>query len=186
MTIIGISGARGSFSEQAAREYVRTNNISDFRLEYLISAENVLTTLNQGKIDLGIFPIENSNGGVVLEAIYAMSKHIFNIKNIFEIPVIHCLLVAPGTKKETIAKIASHPQAIKQCKMYLKRIWPKAGLEERDDTAHAAEDLKNKVLSATTAVIAPESCAKLYNLEILEKGIQDLKFNYTSFLAVKK
>lgn len=186
MTTIGISGAHGSFSEQAAQEYIRTNNINNYQLEYLISAENVLQNLNQGKINLGIFPIENSNGGIVVEAVHAMSRHTFNIKNIFEIPIIHCLLVIPGTKKEAIAKIASHPQAIKQCKMYLKRVWPKAELEERDDTAHAASDLKNGVLPASTAVIAPEPCAKLYNLKILEKDIQDLKFNYTSFLAVQK
>ena len=88
--------------------------------------------------------------------------------------------------KENIKTIASHDQAIKQCKMYLKRIWPKATLEETSDTAKAAEDLSKGKLPKTTAVIASENCAKLYELKILEKGIQDLKFNFTSFLAVKK
>lgn len=184
--LIGLSGAHGSFSEQAAGEYARVNNLSKLKLEYLISVENVLTALDEGKIDLGIFPIENSNGGVVLEAIRAMSQHIFNIKNIFEIPVIHCLLAMPNIKKEDIKKISSHDQAIKQCKMYLRRRFPQTEIIEWPDTAKAAKDLSGGKLTLDTAVIAPESCAKLYGLEILEKGIQDLKFNYTSFLAVTK
>ncbi|MDD3190115.1 MAG: prephenate dehydratase domain-containing protein [Candidatus Pacebacteria bacterium] len=184
--IIGVSGAIGSFSEQAAKEYCRNKKIEDYKLEYLISVENVLSALKKEKINLGIFPIENSNGGIVIESVYAMSRYIFNIQELFEIPVIHCLLVKPGIKKEDIKTIASHDQAIKQCKMYIKRSWPSAAIEQRDDTAKAAKDLSEGVLTDDTAVLAPESCAKLYNLEILEKGVQDLKFNFTSFLVVTK
>jgi len=184
--IIGVSGAIGSFSEQAAREYCRNKNIENYKLEYLISVENVLNALASEKIDMGIFPIENSNGGIVIESVYAMSRYIFKIQELFEIPVIHCLLVKPGVKREDIKTIASHDQAIKQCKMYIKRNWTDINIEQRDDTAKAAKDLSEGILTPTTAVLAPESCAKLYNLEILEKGVQDLKFNFTSFLAVEK
>ena len=184
--IIGVSGAKGSFSEQAAKDLARKNNIKNYKIKYLISVENVLEALDKKEIDLGVFPIENSNGGVVLEAIHAMSRHIFKIKELFEIPVIHCLLVHKNASKEDIKTIASHDQAIKQCKMYLKRIWPKAALEETTDTAKAAEDLSKGNLPKTTAVIASENCARLYGLKILEKSIQDLKFNFTSFLAVEK
>ena len=184
--IIGVSGARGSFSEQAAEEFARKNNLKNNQIKYLISAENTLKALDNKKIDLGIFPIENSNGGVVLEAIYAISRHIFKIKELFEIPVIHCLLAHKNAKRNNIKTIASHDQAIKQCKMYLKRVWPKTALKETSDTAKAAEDLSKNKLPKTTAVIASENCAKLYGLKILEKGVQDLKFNFTSFLAVEK
>lgn len=184
--IVGVSGAQGSFSEQAALDYLRKHNIEDYEIKHLISVENVLTALDEGQIEMGIFPIENSNGGIVIEAVYAMSRHMFKIKEIFEIPVIHCLLVKPGTKAENIKKIASHDQALKQCRMYLRRNWGKVELEERDDTAKAAKDLSEGKLGPDTAVIAPEGAAKIYGLDILEKGIQDLKFNFTSFLAVEK
>lgn len=185
-TIIGVSGAVGSFSEAAAKEYCRKQDVKDCKIEYLVSVENVLNALENGKINLGIFPIENSNGGIVIESVYAMSRYIFNIRELFEIPVIHCLLVKPDTKKEIITTIASHDQALKQCKMYIRRNWANVGIEERDDTAKAAKDLSEGILPPTTAVIAPEGCAELYGLEILEKGVQDLKFNFTSFLAVTK
>jgi len=184
--VIGVSGAIGSFSEQAAKEYCRAHKFENYKLEYLISVENVLNALENKKIDMGVFPIENSNGGVVIESVYAMSRYIFQIHELFEIPVIHCLLAKPGVTKEDIKTIASHDQAIKQCKMYIKRNWTNANIEERDDTAKAAKDLSEGILPADTAVLAPESCATLYGLDILEKGVQDLKFNFTSFLAVTK
>lgn len=183
---IGISGEIGSFSEQAAKEYCRKNKIDNHEIKYLISVENVLTALDKQDINLGIFPIENSNGGIVIESVYAMSRHLFKIKELFEIPVIHCLLVKPETKKENIKNIASHDQALKQCKMYLRRQWPTAHLQEREDTAKAAKDLSEGKLSADTAVLAPENCAILYNLVVLEKGVQDLKFNFTNFIAAEK
>lgn len=184
--IIGVSGARGSFSEAAAKEYCRKNTIENYELEYLISVENVLSALDESKIDMGIFPIENSNGGIVIESVYAMSRHLFDIKELFEIPVIHCLLVMPGMKGEDIKTVASHDQALKQCKMFLRRRFPTAEIIERDDTAKAARDLAQGILAPDTAVLAPESCAELYGLAILEKGVQDLKFNFTSFLAATK
>lgn len=184
---IGISGDIGSFSEQAAAEYCRKKRISNYELEYLILAENVLSALDRKEIDLGIFPIENSNGGVVIEAVHAMSRHVFRIKEMFEIPVIHCLLARPGAKIENIKKIASHDQALKQCKMYLRRKWPAVQLIEWQDTARAAKDLsEGKLLSSDSAVLAPESCATLYGLMVMEKGVQDLKFNFTNFIVAKR
>jgi prephenate dehydratase len=71
--------------------------------------------------------------------------------------------------------------------MYLKRVWPDADIEPYVDTAKAAEDLAASTLPDTTAVIAPRRCAELYGLSILEESIQDLKFNYTTFVvAVQK
>jgi len=181
---IGISGGKGSFSEEAANYYCHKNKIEDYELEYLISVENVLTAINKKQIDLGVFPIENSNGGIVYEAVYAMAKHNFNIDNFFEIDVRHNLLTLKGLKRGDIKKIASHQQALKQCRMYLKRSWPDAELIEWDDTAKAAEDLSKGRLSKDTAVIAPIGCAEMYGLDVLEERIQDLKFNFTTFLAV--
>ena len=70
--------------------------------------------------------------------------------------------------------------------MYVKRVWGEADIVPYLDTAKAAEDLANGVLSDTTAVIAPRKCAELYGLEILEESIQDLKYNYTMFVVAQK
>ena len=185
MLKIGVSGNRGSFSEEAAIYYCHKNKITDFQIVYLISVEGVLSAYDNKEINKGFFPIENSNGGIVLEAVYAMSKHNFNIENIFEIDVRHCLLVKKGTNSDNINKIVSHQQGLRQCRMYLKRKWPEVELEEYSDTAQAAADLRDGVLPPASAVIASKACAELYSLEILEEGIQDLKFNFTSFIATE-
>ncbi len=186
MLKIGISGNRGSFSEEAGEYYTQKNKIKDFEFAYLVSVENVLSSLDRGEVDLGIFPIENSNGGIVYEAVYAMARHLFKIKKIFEIDIKHCLLALPSAEIKDIKKIASHDQALKQCKMYLKRKWPNAELIEWEDTAQSAKDLSSGKLTPNTAVIAPAQCAKLYGLKILEEKIQDLKFNFTSFIVAER
>ena len=72
-------GARGSFSEQAGELFIKKHKISEGEILPLISAENVLSNLDKGLINKGIFPIENSNGGIVIEAVYAMAKYKFSI-----------------------------------------------------------------------------------------------------------
>jgi prephenate dehydratase len=184
---IGVMGAKGSFSEEAGRTYAKKwLKAKKFTVDYLVSAENVLAALEKGAINIGIFPIENSNGGIVIEAVYAMAKHNFSIKKIFEIDVHHNLLVKNGATADSIKTIVSHDQALKQCRMYLKRIWPTVKIEAYSDTAQAAKDLASGKLAKTTAVIASAAAAKMYTLKILEESIQDLKFNYTSFIAAEK
>ncbi len=184
--IIGVSGAPGSFSEEAAHVYIAKNKFKSHQIAYLITVENVLAALEEGTILLGVFPIENSNGGIVIESVYAMAKHRFHIKKLFEIEVRMNLLTQKGVTAGKIKKIVSHDQALKQCRMYLKRKWPKVKVEEYPDTAKAAEDLAAGKLPPTTAVIASRAAAECYKLDILEESIQDLKFNYTTFIAATR
>lgn len=178
---IGIAGAPGAFSEQAALKYN-----PDAKIDFLVSVENVLTELEKGTIDTGIFPIENSTGGVVIEAVYAMARHRFEIEELFEIEVNQNLIVQKGVTAADITAITSHDQALKQCRMYLKRMWPTIDLQPYADTALAAKDLAEGTLPRTTAVVASARAAELYGLDILEEKIQDLKFNYTVFVVGKK
>lgn len=135
---IGVMGAKGSFSEQARETYLKKAWIIDGVVVPLISAENVLTALNKGEINRVIFPIENSNGGIVLEAVYAMAKHNFEIEQMFELDIHHMLLVKPGMTASHINTISSHDQALKQCRMYIKRTWSECDIVPYADTGKAA------------------------------------------------
>lgn len=182
---VGVMGAVGSFSEQAGEKYL-TDSGQVGEIVPLISAEAVLAALEAGEIDRGVFPIENSNGGIVIEAVHAMAKHQFVIENMFELDVHHMLLVKPGVTATSIDTICSHDQALKQCRMYTKRVWPEAQIKPYKDTAAAAADLASGELPETTAVIASKRAGQIYGLEVLEASIQDLKFNYTTFVVAKK
>jgi prephenate dehydratase len=183
---IGVMGAKGSFSEKAGEKYIADQGITDGEILPLVSAEGVLSAVESMAIDKGIFPIENSNGGIVIEAVHAMAKHRFIIERMFELDVHHMLLVKKGVTSSHITAVSSHDQALKQCRMYLKRVWGNAEIIPYADTAKAASDLAAGILPDTTAVIAPKGCAALYGLDILEESIQDLKFNYTTFVVATK
>lgn len=183
---VGVMGGIGSFSEQAALDYLKDHHVSNYELFYPISSENVLKDLSKDSIDLAIFPVENSTAGLVRETIYAASQYTFDIQEIFDFDVRHCLHVLPGVKKSEITKVMSHPQALKQCKGYLKMNFPDAELIEATDTAEGARILEQSPEETHLAVIAPKRAGELYHLETLEEGIQDLEENYTRFIAAKK
>ncbi len=186
MIQIGIQGAEGSFSEQAAKKFVENQKIKKYSIEYLISSDGVLNAVENGKIDYGIFAMENAQGGVVLESVEALCKYTCKIVEMFHIPIKQNLLGKKGVKIEDITEIHSHRQALRQCKEYLvENFWSKPLIQE-DDTAEAARRLAEDEIPNTAAVIASEHCAYKYGLEILKESIHDLKNNLTLFISIKK
>jgi prephenate dehydratase len=184
--IIGVSGAIGSFSEEAGQTYARELGLKDYKIEYLVTIESTIAAIEAGKVTLAVFPVENSTMGVVPEAVEAMGRHHFKVEQIFSIDVHQNLLVKKGVTKNQIKKIVSQDPAIKQCAMYLARKWPKTALGEYKDTAQAAKDLAAGKLPSSTAVIASRAAARAYKLDILEPSIQDLQSNATTFIAARR
>jgi prephenate dehydratase len=182
---IAISGIAGSFSEEAAHKFLDDAKIKA-DVVYATTARNTFESVSTGKTAYGLVPLENSNGGIVLETVQAAADFLYHIERIFEIDVQQNLIVLPGAGRGDITKIVSHHQALAQCKFYLRRHWPKAEHIEYADTALAAKDLAEGKLNRHTAIIASRAAAELYKLPILEPSIQDLKFNYTSFMAISK
>lgn len=185
-TRVGIQGAEGSFSEAAALEFCRRHGIDDFKLVYLITSAQVLTKVDSGEVEVGIMAMENAQGGVVIESMIALAEYRCDIAEMFHIHVEQCLLGKHDLPLGEITEIHSHPQALRQCREYLAdQFWTRPLIDE-DDTAHAAERLAKGDLPSTAAVIGSRRCGELYDLTILEAGIQDLKNNLTLFLGVKK
>ncbi len=182
---VGVSGDAGSFSEEAGLLYAHRTGFEP-EIFYLTDMEGVLRALDKGEIELGIFPVVNSRGGLVQTAFAAMGRHLFEFIEELWMEVYQCLLVKPGVKKEGIKSIARPPQGISQCERYIRKEYPKAELVEWSDTAGAARDLSEGVLGSDTAVIASARTAEIYNLEILERGIHDNHPNLTTFIIVKK
>jgi prephenate dehydratase len=181
---VGVMGIRGSFSEEAAVEYARDNGLGDIEIVELVSTEGVLQAVERREVELGIFALENSNGGVVYESVYAMAAHRFKVEDLFEIDVNHALLGHPSLPgRDHIDRIASHQQALRQCRMWLRHNFPTTLVTEEPDTAEAARMLGSGELPPTTAVIASERCVELFGLRVVERRIQDLKFNFTTFVA---
>ena len=103
------------------------------------------------------------------------------MESIFQ-AVEHNLLGKPESSLNDIKFVRSHAQAIGQCQnLIIKKFKPIISA----DAAGSAKDLaegKDK----TIAAIASELSAKIYNLKILEKNIEDEKGNVTRFLIMGK
>ena len=179
-------GAVGSFTEQAAQEYIKNQNQPEAEVVPLVHIEAVLEAVTAGEVEIGVFPIQNSVSGIVHSSMQGMSEYVFTIKDFFEIEIDQNLLVLPGTTSAMVTSITSQKPAIDQCQSYLKRAWEDVEVHTYVDTAQAAADLSSGALPATTAVIASRRSAEVYGLEILGESIQDLKHNLTTFLAVTK
>ena len=186
MKSIGIQGGKGSFSEQAATQFASNHGIDDFNIIYQISSESVLSGLESDQTDYGIIAMENAQGGVVIESVEALARYRCSIIEMFHIPVDQNLLGVTGMNVGDITEIHSHQQALRQCKDFLSEYFWTRPLIEEDDTAESARRLSEGKLPKTAGVIANKACAELYDLEILQESIHDLKHNLTLFLGVKK
>ncbi len=176
--IIGCQGIPGSNSEAAARKLFPENKIT-FYNEF----EDVFSSVENGEVDFGIIPIHNSTAGSVTQTYDLMRKHnVFIVKTV-KTEITNCLAVKQGTKVGDIKKVYSHPQALSQCSSYIK----KNGFEpvESVNTAAAAE-LVSLSKSSDCAAVCSESCAELYGMEIIEKGISNVLPNYTRFICIAK
>ncbi len=183
---IAIQGAEGSFCEEAALDFCRRHGMGDYQMDFLITSEKVMAAVEQGAVQLGIMAMENAQGGVVIESMYALARHSCEIVEMFHIQVEQCLLGRPGLTIGDITQIHSHPQALRQCRNYLAdHFWTRPLIDE-EDTAVAARRLSNDELPSSAAVVGSRLCAELYHLVVLTEGIQDLKNNLTLFLGVKK
>ncbi len=183
--ILGLSGERGSFSEEAALLYIEKSGI-DATLDYLIDMEGVLSALHLGDIDIGVFPVVNKRGGLVTMAFDAMGKYLFTPIDHFWMDVRQYLLVKKGVQPNEIQQIVSHPQAILQCQRFLQNDYKDIKIIEWEDTAKAAKDLALGTLDYKSAIIAPLRSAEMYQLEVLSENIQDENPNLTAFIVAKR
>ena len=183
--IIGVSGNKGSFSEEAALVYSKNLGLES-KLSYCTDMEGVLKKLSKGNIAIGIFPVVNSRGGLVTQAFSAMGKYRFTLIDQVWLDIQQNLMTLKGVEKKKISSIVSHSQALAQCERYLSMEYPTVPRVEWQDTAKAAQDLKYGLLKKNTAVIAPRNCASMYGLKIIGRSIQDMRPNITTFIVVKK
>jgi prephenate dehydratase len=95
------------------------------------------------------------------------------------------LMVYPGVKKKDIKEIYSHPVSFMQCSEYLEKYFAKADRKELGDNALVAKTIAEQQLK-TVAAISNLRSASLYGLEVIDKGIESNKKNYTRFLILAK
>ena len=175
---IAIQGELGAYSHIAVEKLYQ-----DAEIKTCSTFEDTFKQAYNNPAYKIIIPIENSLAGRVADIHYLLPKYKLQIHGEYFLPVEHNLLGKPDATIEDIKYVRSHAQAISQCQKIIvqKNFKPIISV----DTAGSAKDLaegKDK----TIAAIASDLSAKMYNLKILQKNIEDDKGNVTRFLIMGK
>jgi len=174
---IGFLGPLGTYSEEAALLYDKTAD----RLYPTITG--VGEAVAAGEIDEGVVPIENSlEGPVTFTLDLLIAQPTLFIRGEIDLPIEHYLLARPGTVPAEIKVIYSHPQALGQCRQYLERNYPQAEQMASLSTVLCVTDSFESKVPA--AAISPRRASELYDVDILDRGIQDVANNVTRFAVI--
>lgn len=173
---VAFQGAPGANSHLAALEF----DADCFPLP-CFSFEDAIDAVKDGTAARAIIPIENSLHGRVADIHFLLPESGLSIIAEHFMPIRHCLMAKSADAKLTTAM--SHPQALGQCRHYLREhgIIPVAYA----DTAAAAAFVAGSD-DAGAAAIAPALAAKLYGLELIRENIQDADHNMTRFVVLSR
>src|SRR5699024_6319968 len=162
-------GPAGTYSHRAARAV-------GGEIEFRESVTTIVEAVATGAAERGILPVENSIEGSVTESLVALTE--FEVAVVQELitPIRHALL-AQNAEFETVA---SHSQALAQCRSYLDSEHPNARLESVASTASGVERARED--SSVAAIAHPDTAND--TLSVLAADVQDRTSNATRFLVV--
>jgi len=179
MKKVAIQGVSGAFHEIAAREFFQGEEID-------ILPCNTFKELFQSLADddslLGIVAIENTIAGSLLQNHNLLRESGCMIIGEHKLRIEHNLAVLPGQKIEDIDEVYSHPIALMQCEDFLDGHRHIKAIES-EDTALSAKDIADNKLTRRGAICSSLAAEK-YGLEIIAKGIETNKRNFTRFLII--
>ncbi|XP_048132161.1 arogenate dehydratase/prephenate dehydratase 1, chloroplastic [Rhodamnia argentea] len=175
---VAYQGVPGAYSEAAAlKAYPKCETVPCDEFEAAFKAVELWL------VDKAVLPIENSVGGSIHRNYDLLLRHRLHIVGEVQLQVNHCLLGLPGTRKEDLKRVLSHPQALAQCEMTLMELG--VVRVSTEDTAGAAQIVASNGLREAGAV-ASSRAAEIYGLDILAEKIQDDDDNITRFLILAR
>ena len=176
-TKVVFQGSEGSYSQAAMEQYFGTA-VDSFHVD---TFRDAMESLEEGRCDFAILPIENSTSGSINEVYDLLVEYEHYIVGQQIIKIEQCLMALPGTRVEDIRTVYSHPQSLLQSAKYLSQhSWQQISMQNNAFAAKKVSDDKDR----RQAAIAGEYAASVYGLEVLAKGINQEKNNSTRFIIV--
>ena len=170
-------GSEGAYSQAAMLRFFG-EHVNNFHVD---SFREAMSAIEEGSADFAVLPIENSTAGIVNEIYDLLVEYENYIVGEQIIKIEHCLIAAPGTRKEDIKRIYSHPQSLMQCARYLQNYdWQQISMK---NNAFAAQKIAQDQ-DRSQAAIAGAHAAEAYGLTVLEKAINQSDTNSTRFIVV--
>ncbi|MDD2978727.1 MAG: prephenate dehydratase [Hespellia sp.] len=171
-------GTEGAYSQEALKTYFG-HEVNSFSAH---TFRDAMEAIEEGSADFAVLPIENSTAGAV-DAVFDLLVEFENyIVDDIILPIHHALAVYPGTTRDQIQKIYSHPQALMQSARFLEehRDWQQISVVNTALAAKKVLDEKDQ----SQAAICSEYAAQIHGLEVMEHSINDNPNNSTRFIIV--
>lgn len=180
---VAFLGPKGSYSHSAARRYASTH--LDEMIELSCSTfKEIFEQVENGAVDYGILPIENSSSGSINEVYDLLQKTNLHIIGELSLPIDHCVLAIQNSQLEQIDTIYSHPQPFQQCSNFLEN-YPHWKIIYCDSTSSAMETVA-KLNQPNVAAMGNKDGGELYGLQVLEHNFANQKENITRFIVLAR
>lgn len=180
---VAIQGAEGCYHDAAAREYFAQNSPGEEIVTVPFdSFGHLFDAANHDASLLATVAIENTIAGPLLQNHELLRESPLTIVGEHKMRISHVLAALPGQKIDDIKEVHSHPMALMQCEQFL-HMHPHIRMVENFDTAGSAREIAEAGTMGHAAVCG-EYAANLYGLDILARGIETNKRNFTRFLIL--
>jgi prephenate dehydratase len=177
---IAFQGARGAFSEDAARQLLGPN-VETIPCR---TFEEMFEAVSTGAADAAAAPIENSLAGSVHKNYDLLMEHDLTIIGETNVRIVHHLIATRGVALSDVRRVHSHPVALAQCERFLQAN-PQIEVVPAYDTAGSVKMIVESG-SKAEAAIAGATAAAIYGAEIIAESIEDNAKNFTRFLLLAR
>ncbi len=176
---VAFQGEIGAYSEDAAFRFFG----SSVQVKPCKSLNDVFKAVEQDESQFGIVPIENSLEGSISLVYDLLLDSSLMVCGEMELRVVHCLIANPETRLDLITRVYSHPQALGQCRAFLRHL--NCELIPTYDTAGSVRMIKEQRITDGGA-IASARASEIYDMKILAQEIEDNPSNFTRFFILAK
>lgn len=179
MKRIAIQGVPGSYHDIAAHKYFKNEEIE---LICCNTFEEVFENMRKDSNVIGVVAIENTIAGSLLHNYELLRESGETIIGEHKLRISHSIMCLPDEDWKDLKEVNSHPVALAQCREFLQH-HPELKVVETDDTAGSAKDIHEKQLKGHAAICS-KYAAGMYDMKILQEGIETNKHNFTRFLVI--
>jgi chorismate mutase/prephenate dehydratase len=178
MVNVAYLGPEATFSHLAGVKYFGQS------AEYtpMETIDDIFHQVEHERVTYGIVPVENSIEGSVTSTLDSFIKYKVKICGEAPLAIKHNLVNFSGNKDD-IKLVVSHSQPLAQCRQWLKRNLPDIPTQTVFSTGVAAQMAAK---DHSVAAIASDLAIKTYQLQVINKGVEDYRGNTTRFMLIGK
>ncbi len=176
---VAVQGIEGAYGHTAAKQLFQSGSIS-----YYAAFHEVFEAVENGDVDYGIIPVENSTAGEVTVNMELLERHNVYICRTTSVECAHVLAARKGVREDDVKILLGHEQAIRQCEEYIQSR-PGITIIPYHNNAAAAKMVSENP-SAEMGCICSAECAKMHGLSIIRPRIATDPDNRTRFICIAK